>query len=304
MITITGIVGTASDPRLADRLHHLEHDDRVETLVVGEEDTSRRRLRGKTDKGTDVAIALERSGQLVDGAVLLLEDSRAIVLRKAQQRWLRLVPRDADAALEAGYCAGNHHWKVRFEPGALLIATQGPAEHYVDRLEHLVTTGRITWSDGMSDVADALAVLQFGDSFFPSGAVSFSWGLEGLSDSGVVTGADAVRVFVVGQLRARWAEFDRPVVVAAHQARMSLEDVTAIDAQVEMQSPCAELRSASRRMGEAMLSVFARLGIGEAATYRESGEAGRCARASRRDARLSVGARGLERTGCRRPVGA
>src|SRR4029079_11546591 len=121
----------------------------------------------------------------------------------------------------------------------------------------------------MSDVADALAVLQFGDSFFPSGAVSFSWGLEGLSDSGVVHGADAVRVFVVGQLRARWAEFDRPVVVAAHQARMSLEDVTAIDAQVEMQSPSAELRSASRRMGEAMLSVFARLGIGEAATYRE-----------------------------------
>ena len=146
MITITGIVGTTSDPRLAGRLHDLEHDDRVETLVVGEEDSSRRRLRGKTDKGTDVAIALEHSGQLVDGAVLLLENSRAIVLRKAQQRWLRLVPRDADAALEAGYAAGNHHWKVRFEPGALLVATQGPAEHYVDRLEHLVASGRITWS--------------------------------------------------------------------------------------------------------------------------------------------------------------
>jgi urease accessory protein len=121
----------------------------------------------------------------------------------------------------------------------------------------------------MSDVADALAVLQFGDSFFPSGAVSFSWGLEGLSDSGVVTGADAVRAFVIGQLSARWAEFDRPVVVAAHRARMSLAEVAAIDAEVETQSPCAELRSASRRMGEAMLSVFARLGIGEAATYRD-----------------------------------
>lgn len=120
----------------------------------------------------------------------------------------------------------------------------------------------------MSEVAEALAVLQFGDSFFPSGAVSFSWGLEGLSDSGVVTGADAVRAFVIGQLRARWAEFDRPVMVAAHRARMSLEEVAAIDAQVETQSPCAELRSGSRRMGEAMLSVFARLGIGDAATYR------------------------------------
>jgi urease accessory protein len=121
----------------------------------------------------------------------------------------------------------------------------------------------------MSDVADTLAVLQFGDSFFPSGAVSFSWGLEGLFDSGVVTDADAVSAFVIGQLRARWAEFDRPVVVAAHRARSSLENIAAIDAQVETQTPCAEMRSASRRMGEAMLSVFARLGIGEASTYRE-----------------------------------
>jgi urease accessory protein len=121
----------------------------------------------------------------------------------------------------------------------------------------------------MSDVADTLAVLQFGDSFFPSGAVSFSWGLEGLFDSGVVTDADAVSAFVIGQLRARWAEFDRPVVAAAHRARSSLEDIAAIDAQVETQSPCAELRSGSRRIGEAMLSVFARLGIGEASTYRE-----------------------------------
>jgi urease accessory protein len=145
MITITGIVGTASDPRFAGRLHHLEHDDRVEILVVGEEDASRRRLRGKTDKGTDIAIALERGGELVDGAVLLLEDTRAIVLRKAQQRWLRLTPRDVDAALEAGYCAGTHHWKVLFEPGTLLVATQGPAEHYVDRLKHLVAAGRIAW---------------------------------------------------------------------------------------------------------------------------------------------------------------
>lgn len=145
MITITEILGTASDPSLADRLHHLEHHDRVETLIVGEEDASRRRLRGKTDKGTDVAIALGRGDQLVDGAVLLLEDTRAIVLRKAEQRWLRLTPRDADAALEAGYCAGNHHWKVKFEPGALLIATQGPAQHYVDRLERLVKAGRIVW---------------------------------------------------------------------------------------------------------------------------------------------------------------
>jgi urease accessory protein len=121
----------------------------------------------------------------------------------------------------------------------------------------------------MSKLADTLALLQFGDSFFPSGAVSFSWGLEGLADSGAVQGAEDVRAFVIGQLRARWAEFDRAVVVAAHTARMSLDEVAAIDDQVEIQTPCAELRSGSRRMGEALLSVFARLGIGEAGTYRD-----------------------------------
>ena len=148
----------------------------------------------------------------------------------------------------------------------------------------------------MSDVADALAVLQFGDSFFPSGAVSFSWGLEGLFDSGVVTDADAVSAFVIGQLRARWAEFDRPVVVAAHRARSSLEDIAAIDAQVETQSPCAELRSGSRRIGEAMLSVFARLGIGEASTYRERVKQGEAMLLDQgRDARLFVGVCQLKR---------
>jgi urease accessory protein len=121
----------------------------------------------------------------------------------------------------------------------------------------------------MSDLAQQLAVLQFGDSFFPSGAVSFSWGLEGLCDTGAVDGPDAARAFVIGQLRSRWAAFDRPAVAAAHDARTSLDDIAAIDAQVEMQTPGAEQRAASRRMGEAMLSVFARLAIGEASDYRE-----------------------------------
>ena len=145
MITITSIVGTVSDPALAEKLHHLEHDERVEVLVVGEEDASRRRLRGTTDKGTDVAIALASGDRLTDGAVLFIDATRAIVLRTAEPRWLRITPHDADAALEAGYCAGNHHWKVKFEPGVLLIATQGPPEHYLDRLEPLARSGRIAW---------------------------------------------------------------------------------------------------------------------------------------------------------------
>ena len=143
MITVTRILGTASEPFLADTLHRLEHQNRVEFLVVDRDDTLRRRLRAKTDKGTDIAIALERDDQLIDGAVLVLDDDRAVVLRVTQERWLRIEPRDSDAALEAGFCAGNNHWRVDFQPGALLIAMQGPAEQYLSRLDPLLSTGKI-----------------------------------------------------------------------------------------------------------------------------------------------------------------
>jgi urease accessory protein len=146
MLTVTKIVGPATEPSLADKLHRLEHDHCVETLLVERDDTLRRRLRAKTDKGTDIAIALEQGDRLADGAVLFLDEGRAIVLRVTQERWLRLQPRDADAALELGYCAGNNHWRVRYEPGALLIAMQGPAEHYLARLDHLLKDKRIDWS--------------------------------------------------------------------------------------------------------------------------------------------------------------
>jgi urease accessory protein len=121
----------------------------------------------------------------------------------------------------------------------------------------------------MSDVAATMTVLQFGDSFFPSGSVSFSWGLEALSESGVVTDARGIEAFLIGQLRSRWAKFDRPASLAAHRARGDLRAIAMIDAQVEMQTACAEFRIASRRLGEALLSVFARLGLEAVSAYRE-----------------------------------
>jgi urease accessory protein len=146
MITVTKIVGTASEPSIADKLHRLGHDDRVEFLVVDRDDIQRRRLRARTEKGTDLAIALASTERLADGSVLFLSEERAIVLRVNQERWLRVKPRNEDAALELGYCAGNHHWRVRYEPGALLIALQGPVEDYLSDLDQLLKQQRIDWT--------------------------------------------------------------------------------------------------------------------------------------------------------------
>ena len=131
---ITRIHGFASEPELAERLHALDHAGRVEILPLEQQDVHRRRLRATTDRGTECLIALPRDQALGDGAVLVLEDERAIVVRLAEERWLALVPRDAVAALELGYFAGNLHWRVRFEASRLLIALEGPEEDYLTRL--------------------------------------------------------------------------------------------------------------------------------------------------------------------------
>ncbi|MFC3609682.1 urease accessory protein UreE [Stutzerimonas tarimensis] len=142
MLTLTRILGSAVDPDIGDQLHHLEHEGRVESLWLAPEDTQRHRLRLLSDKGTDCAIALDRRLNLFNGAVLLIEAQRAIVVRTQDQQWLRIAPLDAEAALELGYFAGNMHWTVRFEGGHLLIAQSGSRADYLARLEPILADGR------------------------------------------------------------------------------------------------------------------------------------------------------------------
>ncbi|MDE0378346.1 MAG: urease accessory protein UreE, partial [Rhodospirillales bacterium] len=115
MLRLTRILGNATEPDFAERLHALEHDGRVETIALDAADTARKRLRVATDKGTDCAVALARSESLANGSVLLLEDDRAVVVRMRETVWLALKPRDLAAALDLGYFCGNLHWRVRFE---------------------------------------------------------------------------------------------------------------------------------------------------------------------------------------------
>jgi urease accessory protein len=143
MLRLDGILGHATDAALAERLHHLEHDGKVEYILLAGEDTARRRLHVATDRGTDCAIMLPRAERLSNGAVLLLESDRAVVVRLKEAEWLSLLPRDAAAALELGYFAGNMHWPVRFDGAALKLALHGPVDSYLERLDHLLKDGRI-----------------------------------------------------------------------------------------------------------------------------------------------------------------
>jgi urease accessory protein len=141
MLRLHGVAGHWHDPNLRSRLHALEHAHAVEYLAVAEADIGRRRLRLVTDKGTDCAISVDRADDLTDGAVLLLEPSRAIVLRVGAAKQWRLRARDAAAALQLGWYAGNLHWRVRFDGDALLVLLDGPVDDYRARLRPLLDAG-------------------------------------------------------------------------------------------------------------------------------------------------------------------
>ena len=141
-LRVRRVIGFASDPELSERLHRLAHEGIVEHLTLERQDIHRRRLRARTDRGTDCLIALPRDDALGDGAVLALDEQRAVVVRLQVERWLILEPAGEAAALELGYFAGNLHWRVRFEGARLLVALEGPEKDYLDRLAPLLRDGR------------------------------------------------------------------------------------------------------------------------------------------------------------------
>ena len=126
----------------------------------------------------------------------------------------------------------------------------------------------------MPDGRDLLTMLQHGDSFFPSGAVSFSWGIESLGADGKISNAEDVARFVAHQLKGRWATSDRLVLHAAHAAAGNLERVLAADSLMEANCLGHEQRTGSRRMGAALLNIHVRLGTARADDYQARVRAG------------------------------
>jgi len=118
-----------------------------------------------------------------------------------------------------------------------------------------------------------LAVLQFGDSLFPSGVSAFSSGLESLHLDGQAQGAEDVLAILHTLVGQRWAGFDRALLLAAHAAASDAADDDALQAVQHIDLLCEAMtlnkghRVALRRLGFTQLKVHAELGLAAAATY-------------------------------------
>lgn len=143
MLRIGRIIGSRLEAAYSEKLHRLELRNAVDELRLLPDHLGQQELTATTRGGQDLAIALSRHERLFDGAVLLLDDNSAVVVRAAGQRWLRLQPRSISDAIELGYHIGNLGWPVRFEGDVLFVAMQGRAENYVVRLGELIWSRRV-----------------------------------------------------------------------------------------------------------------------------------------------------------------
>ena len=117
--------------------------------------------------------------------------------------------------------------------------------------------------------AEVLSALQFADSFFPTGATSTSNGLEALVDDGVVDDPDSLERFIGGQLRWRWAPFERPFLVAAHRYHQNLQTVVLLDRRIHAHTLGMEARQGSIRTGKALLRMHAGIDTPGAVEYQD-----------------------------------
>ncbi|MBU8808717.1 urease accessory protein UreE [Mycolicibacterium goodii] len=140
---LDGIVGWATDAAIAGRLHELQHRGAVEYVHLDAHDLDRKRLRVSTDVGTAYAIVLPRDATLADGAVLLLDDDRAVVVRAGAPQTLTLRAVDTAAALRLGFVAGHLHWKVDQHGDTMVVRLQAPQDDYTARIADLLSSGRV-----------------------------------------------------------------------------------------------------------------------------------------------------------------
>ncbi|SNS81723.1 urease accessory protein UreE [Rhodococcoides kyotonense] len=143
VVVIEEIVGHELESDVAVALHELRHDHRVEYVHLDSGDLDRSRLRVTSDAGNDYAIALPRNKRLVDGAVLVLNTGRAVVVRAGRPQQLCLRAIDTASAMQLGFLAGHLHWKATMDAETMTVTLEGPESDYRARIADLMSSGGV-----------------------------------------------------------------------------------------------------------------------------------------------------------------
>lgn len=114
-------------------------------------------------------------------------------------------------------------------------------------------------SEGSTPRAALLALLQFSDSAYPTGAYAHAFGLEGLVEAGLIHDADSAENYLRRHGLPALSRTELPYVRLAHEAASAqdLDRIVALDAESHAMRGARELREAASRIGAQRVALAA-----------------------------------------------
>lgn len=114
-------------------------------------------------------------------------------------------------------------------------------------------------SSAPSNLAARLALLQFSDSAYPTGAYAHAFGLEGLVEAGLIRDVATAETYLRQHGLPALCRTELPYVRAAHAAAVArdLDRIVALDAESHALRGARELREAAVRIGAQRVALAA-----------------------------------------------
>lgn len=142
MLTINSIIGNIfQDPHLGDKFKKLSSTEKCEKIRISRIELEKNRFRRKTDKGTDVGIAIESDMKLHNGDVLLDELDKFVIIEQMPEKVISISVKgdlyNAKRILPIiGHIIGNRHRPIQInDDGTIYFPIM--AESEMETFSHL-----------------------------------------------------------------------------------------------------------------------------------------------------------------------
>jgi urease accessory protein len=133
MLTITSIVGNVNDEKFREIYRKMD-EAKVERIFLSRMEAQRARMRKVSDKGTDMAITVDRR-PLRHGDVLFIDESRMIIAEYEMEDVLgfRIKEGLSDSlkivtAIQLGHIIGNLHRQICIKGDVVYMPLQSESE--------------------------------------------------------------------------------------------------------------------------------------------------------------------------------
>lgn len=135
MITISSALGNIyHDDEWNKKFQNASKTNSFETLKLSRPDLVKNRLKGKTNKGTEIGILLSSNSKIHHGDVLFSNDEKFIIIQQTPEKVISVTKNTKfeanfdDTLVLLGHIIGNRHRPIQFENNKIFFPILSESE--------------------------------------------------------------------------------------------------------------------------------------------------------------------------------